>query len=39
MGWEDSGHEGEQENIQNVLSQAMPDGNILNLGIHVGKHN
>jgi hypothetical protein len=35
MGWEDNGHEGEQEHTQNVLSQAMPDGNILNLSIHV----
>jgi hypothetical protein len=28
MGWEDIGHEGEHDHIQNVLSQAMPDRNI-----------
>ena len=31
MGWEDTGHEGEHEHMQNVLSQVLPERNIFKL--------
>jgi hypothetical protein len=31
MGWEYSGYEGEQEHIENILSQSMPEINFFKL--------